>query len=124
MEENKVLTSREVMEHIVRALDSKKARDITVLKTDQVSVLAEYFVICTAGSPAQIKSLSDEAGKRLSELDEAPRRVEGYRAGGWVLMDFGCVIVHLFLKEMREFYDLERLWSDAPEVDISALVTE
>ena len=124
MEENEILTSQEVMEHIVRALDSKKARDITVLKTDQVSVLAEYFVICTAGSPAQIKSLSDETGKRLSELDEAPRRVEGYRSGGWVLMDFGCVIVHLFLKEMREFYDLERLWSDAPKVDISALLTE
>lgn len=124
MEENEILTSQEVMEHIVRALDSKKARDITVLKTDQVSVLAEYFVICTAGSPAQIKSLSDETGKRLSELDEAPRRVEGYRSGGWVLMDFGCVIVHLFLKEMRQFYDLERLWSDAPTVDISALLTE
>lgn len=124
MEENEILTSQEVMEHIVRALDSKKARDITVLKTDQVSVLAEYFVICTAGSPAQIKSLSDETGKRLSELDEAPRRVEGYRSGGWVLMDFGCVIVHLFLKEMREFYDLERLWSDAPKVDVSALLTE
>ena len=124
MEENEILTSKEVMEHIVRALDSKKARDITVLKTDQVSVLAEYFVICTAGSPAQIKSLSDETGKRLSELDEAPRRVEGYRSGGWVLMDFGCVIVHLFLKEMRQFYDLERLWSDAPTVDISALLTE
>ena len=124
MEENTILTSQEVMEHIVRALDSIKARDITVLKTDQVSVLAEYFVICTASSPAQIKSLSDEAGKRLSELDEAPRRVEGYRSGGWGLMDFGCVIAHLFLKEMRQFYDLERLWADAPTVDISALLTE
>ena len=124
MEENTILTSQEVMEHIVRALDSKKARDITVLKTDKVSVLAEYFVICTAGSASQIKSLSDETGKRLSELDEPPRRVEGYRAGGWVLMDFGCVIVHLFLKETRQFYDLERLWSDAPKVDISALLTE
>ena len=124
MEENEILTSKEVMEHIVRALDSKKARDITVLKTDQVSVLAEYVVICTAGSAAQNKSLSDETGKRLSELDEAPRRVEGYRSGGWVLMDFGCVIVHLFLKETRQFYDLERLWSDAPKVDISALLTE
>ena len=124
MEENTILTSREVMEHIVRALDSKKARDITVLKVEKVSVLTEYFVICTAGSASQIKSLSDEAGKRLSELGEAPRRTEGYRAGGWVLMDFGCVVVHLFLKETREFYDLERLWSDAPQVDISALLTE
>ena len=124
VEENEVLTSKEVMEHIVRALDSKKARDITVLKVEKVSVLTEYFVICTAGSAAQIKSLSDEAGKKLSELGEPPRRTEGYRSGGWVLMDFGCVVVHLFLKETRQFYDLERLWSDAPRVDISGLLTE
>lgn len=124
MEENKVLTSREVMEHIVRALDSKKARDITVLYTEQVSVLTEYFIICTAGSTAQIKTLSDETAKALAEAGEPLPRTEGYRAGGWVLLDFGCAVVHIFLKEAREFYDLERLWSDAPRMDISALLTE
>jgi len=112
------------MENIVRALDSKKARDITVLKTDKVSVLADYFVICTAGSTTQIKTLSDETGKQLSELGEPPLRNEGYRSGGWVLLDFGCVVVHLFLQETRQFYDLERLWGDAPKVDISALLSE
>ena len=124
MGENNMLTPKEVMEEIVKALDSKKARNITVLKTDQVSVLADYFVICTAGSTTQIKTLSDETGKLLSELGEAPLRSEGYRSGGWVLLDFGCVVVHLFLQEMRQFYDLERLWSDAPTVDISGLLTE
>ena len=119
-----MLTPKEVMEEIVKALDSKKARDIRVLKTDQVSVLADYFVICTAGSTTQIKTLSDETGKALSELGEPPLRNEGYRSGGWVLLDFGCVVVHLFLQEMRQFYDLERLWSDAPQEDISALLTE
>jgi ribosome-associated protein len=119
-----MLTPKEVMEEIVKALDSKKARDIKVLKTDQVSVLADYFVICTAGSTTQIKTLSDETGKLLSELGEPPLRSEGYRSGGWVLLDFGCVVVHLFLQEMRQFYDLERLWSDAPQVDISALLTD
>ena len=119
-----MLTPKEVMEEIVKALDSKKARDIKVLKTDQVSVLADYFVICTAGSTTQIKTLSDETGKALSELGEPPLRNEGYRSGGWVLLDFGCVVVHLFLQEMRQFYDLERLWSDEPQVDISALLTE
>ena len=119
-----MLTPKEVMEEIVKALDSKKARDIRVLKTDQVSVLADYFVICTAGSTTQIKTLSDETGKALSELGEPPLRNEGYRSGGWVLLDFGCVVVHLFLQEMRQFYDLERLWSDVPQVDISALLTE
>ena len=124
MGENDMLTPKEVMEEIVRALDSKKARSITVLKTDQVSVLADYFVICTAGSTTQIKTLSDETSKLLAEQGEPPRRSEGYRSGGWVLLDFGCVVLHIFLQEMRQFYDLERLWSDAPQVDISALLTE
>ena len=119
-----MLTPQEVMEAIVRALDSKKARDITVLKTEKITILANYFVICTAGSTTQIKTLSDETGKALSELGEPPLRNEGYRSGGWVLLDFGCVVVHLFLQEMRQFYDLERLWSDAPQVDISALLTD
>ena len=116
-----MLTPKEVMEEIVRALDSKKARDITVLKTDQVSVLADYFIICTAGSTTQIKTLSDETGKLLAEKGEPPLRSEGYRSGGWVLLDFGCVVVHLFLQETRQFYDLERLWNDAAEIGIDEI---
>ena len=119
-----MLTPQEVMEAIVRTLDGKKAKDITVLKTEKITILANYFVICTAGSTTQIKTLSDETGKLLSELGEPPLRSEGYRSGGWVLLDFGCVVVHLFLQEMRQFYDLERLWSDAPQVDISALLKD
>ena len=116
-----MISTKEVMENIVMALDSKKARNITVLQTGDITVLADYFVSCTAGSTSQIKSLSDEAGRKLTELGEAPRRVEGYRDGGWVLMDFGCVIVHIFLEEARGFYDLERLWSDAEIVESSSL---
>ncbi len=119
-----MLSTKEVMEMIVKALDSKKGRDISVLKTEKVTIIADYFIICTATSTTHIKTLSDEAGKILSEAGEPPLRVEGYRAGGWVLMDFGCCVVHLFLDEMRKFYDLERLWSDAEKVDISRLVTE
>ncbi len=114
-----MLTPREVMEEIVKALDGKKAKEITVLKTDQVSVLADYFVICTAGSTTQIKTLSDETGKLLTELGEPPLRSEGYRSGGWVLLDFGCLIVHVFTEESRKFYDLERLWADAVSVELS-----
>ena len=117
-----MLSAREVMENLVKALDDKQAKDLTVLYTSDITVLADYFIICTAGSTSQIKSLSDEAGRRLTELGEPPRRVEGYRDGSWVLMDFGCVIVHLFLAEARAFYDLERLWTDAPKVDVSAVL--
>ena len=89
-----------------------------------MTVLADYFIICTAGSTTQVKTLSDEVDKVLSENGEAPIRTEGNRAGGWVLVDFGCVVVHIFMEEARQFYSLERLWSDAPEIDISDLITE
>jgi ribosome-associated protein len=108
----------------VRALDSKKGENITALRTRDVTVLADYFIICTANSTTQIKSLSDEVEKALSDRGEPPIRVEGYRSGGWVLVDFGCLVVHLFLRDLREFYSLERLWSDACEEDITQWLEE
>lgn len=117
-----MLTATEVMETAVKTLDDKKAKDICVLKTGPISVLADYFIICTAGSSTQVKTLLEETAKRLSELGEPPIHTEGYRGGGWVLLDFGCVVVHIFLEEMRKFYDLERLWADAERVDITAIV--
>lgn len=119
-----LLTSTEVMKLIVKALDSKKALDIKVLRTDKITILADYFVICTATSSTHVKTLAEEADKLLSENGEPPLRTEGYRGGGWVLVDFGCVIVHIFTDETRKFYALERLWADAPSVDISEIVTE
>jgi len=113
-----MLTPYEIAELIVKALDSKKAQDIKLLKTRDVTTLADYFVICTATSTTQIKTLSDEVEKVLKERGEMPLRREGYRSGGWVLVDFGCVVVHLFLKDIREFYALEGKWSDAEEVKL------
>lgn len=117
-----MMTPKQVAEKIVKALDGKKARDIKLLRTDKLTVLADYFIICTATSTTQIKTLADEVDKVMSEAGEPPLRREGYRSGGWVLLDFGCVIVHLFMEETREFYNLERLWSDAEEIDVSAVL--
>ena len=119
-----MLSSMEMVREAVRALDAKKGNDIKVLTTGGITVVADYFIICTASSTTQIKTLSDEVQRVLAEQGEEALHVEGYRAGGWVLVDYGCLVVHIFLKETREFYNLERLWSDAPEVDISALLTE
>jgi len=113
-----MLSPREVAKLTVDALDAKSARDITVLRTEDLTVLANYFVICTATSTTHIKTLTDEVEKVLEEAGEAVRRREGYRSGGWVLLDFGCVVVHLFLGEIREFYNLERLWGDAEVVTL------
>jgi len=102
----------------VNALDGKKARGIKLLRTRDVTTLADYFVICTAGSTTQLKTLSDEVERVLQENGEMPGRREGHRSGGWILLDFACVVVHLFLREAREFYTLERLWSDAEDVEL------
>ena len=116
-----MLTSAEIAAIAAKALDDKKARDIKVLKTDKQTVLADYFVICNGPSSTHIKALVDEVDKQLSEAGAPPIRREGLRSDIWVLMDFGCVIVHVFTDEARKFYNLERLWSDAEEVDPSSL---
>lgn len=112
-----MLSSQEIARIAVQALDSKMAKDIQILKTDKVTVLADYFILCTATSDTHGKTLADETDKLLSQAGEPVLRREGYRSGGWTLLDFGCVIVHIFSEDMREFYALDRLWSDAEKVD-------
>ena len=115
-------TPREIAEAAVIALDGKNAHDIKLLRTSDVTVLADYFVICTATSTTQIKTLADATEAALEELGENKIHREGYRSGSWVLLDFGCVVIHLFMEEARQFYNLERLWADAEEIDVSALL--
>ena len=117
-----MLSSYEIARIAVKALDSKQARDIQILKTDKVTVLADYFIICTATSDTHGKTLADEVDKLLSEAGEPVLRREGYRSGGWTLLDYGCVVVHIFSQDMREFYSLDRLWSDAEKLDAGELL--
>ena len=116
-----MLTSYEMASLAVKALDDKQAKDIEVLKTDKQTTLADYFVIGTATATPHLESLSDEVGRRLKEKGEMPRSVEGRRNGAWLLMDYGCVVVHLFLEDARSFYDLEHLWQDAERVEIEGV---
>ena len=111
-----MLTPDKVAKLVVDALENKKAKDIKLLETGKITALADYFVICTANSSTHLKTLSDEVEKTLKENGETSRRREGHRSGGWVLIDFACVVVHIFLQEMRDFYTLERLWSDAETI--------
>ncbi len=119
-----MLTSREIAAIAAKALDDKKAKDVLVLKTADQTVIADYFVICNGSSAPHVKALVDEVDKQLSEAGEPPMRREGLRSDIWVLMDFGCVIVHIFTDEARQFYNLERLWSDAQEIDAQELIKE
>ena len=116
-----MLPSRELAEIAVKALDSKKGKEIRLIRIDKITTLAEYFVICTGMSNTQINALGDEVEKELTLAGEEPLHREGYRGGTWVLLDYGCVIVHVFQDEARKFYDLERLWSDAEVIDITGM---
>jgi len=106
----------------IGALDNKKAQDIKLLRTTDVTILADYFIICTAGSQVHVKTLSDELEEVLKKSDETPLRREGGRTGDWLLLDYGCVVIHIFMQEAREFYTLERLWSDAEEINVTSLI--
>ena len=113
------MTPKETALLLAKTLDSKKGLDIKVLETGHLTTLADYFVLCSGTSNTQIKALSDACEKAMKEAGEPPHHVEGHRGGTWVLLDFSAVVVHIFNEEAREFYDLERLWSDATEIDIS-----
>ena len=117
-----MMPAKEMAIEIVKAMDSKKGLDIRLLHTADITVLAEYFAICTASSPTHVKTLTEEIDHVMSEMGEPQLRREGHRSGSWVLLDFGCVIVHVFMDEARKFYDLERLWHDAETVDLSEIL--
>ena len=103
------------------ALDDKMGEDIKVLDIHEISVLADYFLIAHGNNPNHVKALIDSVEDKLEELGYSPNHIEGYQEGSWVLLDFGRIIVHVFHKEARLFYDLERIWSDGKTVSIDKL---
>ncbi len=119
-----MLTAKEVAYEVTKALDSKKGQNIKLLKIDQVSSLADYFLICTGTSNTHVKTLCDHAEYTLEQLGEPMLGREGHRGNSWELLDFGSIVVHVFTEEAREFYSLERLWADAESVDISEIIIE
>ena len=109
---------------IVKALDKKRGLNIEVLHTTDVTTLADYFFMCSAASTTQLRTLADACEETAKQLGEVPHHVEGERNSGWVLLDYSAEIVHLFLPEQREFYDLERMWLDAERVDITPFLPQ
>lgn len=113
----------ELTREIVKVLDRKKAIDIKAIHITELSIVADYFVIASGTSNTHVKSLADEVEYELSQKGVEPSHIEG-RATGWILLDYGAVVVHVFTGESREYYNLERLWSDASVLDISDIVTD
>ena len=111
------------LEIAVKALDSKKAVEITALEIGSLTIVADYFVIAAGTSNTQVRALADEVEYRLGLEGIEPRQVEG-KATGWILLDYHDVVVHVFLQDQREYYNLEKLWADAAPIDISSLITD
>ena len=118
------MTPKELAILAVKALDEKKGKEISAIEITEQTTLADFFVIATGSSNTQINALCDAVEKTLKEqAGEDPLRREGYRDGTWVLLDYGCVVVHVFSPEAREFYSLERLWHDGKPVALTGVVT-
>ena len=119
-----MLSAKEVALAVTKALDEKKGQDIKLLRIDRVSSLADYFLICTGTSNTHVRTLCDYAEYVLEELGEPMLGREGHRGNAWELLDYGTIVVHVFTAEAREFYNLERLWADAEQIDLTGIVIE
>ena len=103
-------------------LDKKLGHNIKVIEITDVSSLADYMVIANGNSSTQVQALADEVEYKLDEMGISVSHIEGYRSNSWILLDYVDVIVHIFDKEARDFYDLERLWQDGKEVDLTGII--
>lgn len=110
------MTSKEMTKLTIAALEDKKAEDIRIIDISEVSVLADYFIIANGTNRNQIQALSDNVEEILGKAGCPVKQIEGYDSANWVLLDFGDIIVHLFDKENRLFYDLERIWRDGKSI--------
>ena len=115
---------KEMVRIACKALDDKKAKDIKVIDIHEVSVIADYFVIASASNQNQVQAMVDNADEMLGRAGYEAKQIEGTRNSSWVLMDYGDMIVHVFDEENRLFYDLERIWRDGKELDISEFLDE
>ncbi|MEB6548025.1 ribosome silencing factor [Heyndrickxia sporothermodurans] len=117
MEKNELLLTA------VKAADDKRAEDIVVLNMKGISLIADYFLICHGNSDKQVQAIANELKDKAEETGYHVRRMEGYDEGKWVLIDLGDVVAHVFHRDERTYYNLERLWGDAPTVDVQSELT-
>ncbi|MBE6845094.1 MAG: ribosome silencing factor [Ruminococcus sp.] len=117
------MTYEEKLGIILKTLDSKKAEGLQAIKIRDLTVIADYFVIASGNSSTQTRTLAEEVEYQMSQAGVEPTRKEGYNGSNWVILDYSDVVVHVFYKETRDYYQLERLWSDGERIDIEKYVT-
>lgn len=114
-------TSRNMAKTACHALSEKKAEEIRVIDISEISPLADYFVIATGTNTNQIQALVDAVEEELGKEGYQPKQIEGNRTSSWILMDYRDIIIHVFSKEDRLFYDLERIWTDGKKIEVEEL---
>lgn len=110
------MNSKKLAQSIAKIADDKKAKDIVVLNLKDLSAFTDYFVICSGASDRQVKTIAGAIEMELKKKDVNPLGMEGYETGHWVLVDYGDVVAHVFYDDERHYYQLEKLWADAPKV--------
>lgn len=119
----KISTKKALLLALNTALE-KKARNVVVLNVKKLSYLADYFLICSGTSDRQVQAISTSIEENMKKAGIMPAGIEGDRIGKWVLMDYHDIVIHVFLEPVREYYDIERLWADAPRMEVEEDATE
>jgi ribosome-associated protein len=115
------LTGKEILTQAVSILGGRKAEDIKALDIGGVSIIADYFLLASGSSSTQVRALAEEIEVKLSQAGVEPLRVEGMQSATWIILDYGSLIVHIFHRDTRKFYNLEHLWADGKEVELPGL---
>jgi ribosome-associated protein len=108
----------------VNAADSKKAYDLVALDISKIASFADFFFLCTGDSARQLQAIADEVEKQLKDFGIRPSHVEGYQNAEWILMDYIDLVIHIFSREARAYYDLERLWRDGKKLNVNSYIRE
>ncbi len=116
------MNSEKIIEIAANALNEKKAMNITAIEVGELTVIAEYFIIATATSSTHVRALADTVEEKLSEAGFEPDHVEG-KATGWILLDYNGVVIHIFTRETRDYYNLDRMWDDGEKIDLDNILT-
>jgi ribosome-associated protein len=116
------MSERALLDMAVKAADDKRAEDIMVLNMKGISLISDYFLICHGNSDKQVQAIAREMKEKGEELGYTVNRMEGFDEARWILVDLGDVVAHVFHKDERSYYNLERLWGDAPSVDVQSVL--